>query len=82
MRNFLEIHVKRTLVYYNHAEGGSYYAIHTPKTEAGKRIIPMLDFVRDAFAAEKEYQEMAGIKCMVQIDGVTDFVFCNRFGKR
>lgn len=74
------IEVNHTLVYYNHAENGCYFNIHTPKTKAGIRKIPMLDSVKDAFLQEKKYQESNGIKCAVTIDGYTDFIFINRFG--
>lgn len=40
----------------------------------------MLDFVREAFLMEKEYQKLAGIQCNVSIEGYTDFIFINRFG--
>lgn len=72
--------VNHTLVYYNHAENGCYFGINTPKTKAGKRIIPMLDNVREAFIQEKEFQKEAGISCKADIDGYTDFIFINRFG--
>ena len=36
-----------------------YFKIHTPKTETGKRKIPMHDSVKRAFIAEKLYQEGA-----------------------
>lgn len=74
------IEVNHTLVYYNHADNGSYFSIHTPKTEAGKRVIPMLDEVKEAFLAEKRYQEMNGLACKAVVDGYTDFIFINRFG--
>lgn len=74
------IEVNHTLVYYNHAENGCYFSIHTPKTEAGKRVIPMLDGVKAAFLEEKRYQEMNGLTCKVFVDGYTDFIFINRFG--
>ncbi len=74
------ISVNHTLVYYNHAENGCYFAINTPKTKAGQRIIPMLDSVRDAFLQEKEYQEALEISCGANIDGYTNFIFINRFG--
>lgn len=75
-----EINVNHTLVYYNHAENGCYFAINTPKTEAGKRTIPMLDFVKDAFLQERKNQMADGIRCEVTVDGYTDFIFLNRFG--
>lgn len=74
------IEVNHTLVYYNHAENGCYFNVHTPKTEAGKRRIPMLQSVKEAFLEEKKYQEQFGLKCTVEIDGYTDFIFINRFG--
>ena len=74
------IDVNHTLVYYNHAQDGCYFNVHTPKTEAGKRKIPMLDYVKDAFLEEKRFQKENGIYCKVTIDGFTDFIFVNRFG--
>ena len=40
----------------------------------------MLDFVKEAFLMEREYQQAMGIKCEVTIDGYTDFIFVNREG--
>ena len=78
------INVTHTLVYYDHrsSEGkkGCYFNVHTPKTEAGKRQVPMLGFVKEAFLMEKERQELLGVHCEVIIDGYTDFIFINRFG--
>lgn len=74
------IDVNHTLVYYDHAQGGCYFNIHTPKTEAGKRKIPMLDYVKEAFLMEKRRQELGDIWCKVTIDEYTDFIFVNRFG--
>lgn len=75
------IDVNHTLVYYNHAKNGCYFNIHTPKTEAGRRKIPMLESVRKAFLEERDYQEANHIQCSSVIDGYTDFIFINRFGK-
>lgn len=74
------IEVNHTLVYYNHAENGCHFSIHTPKTNAGRRVIPMLEDVRKAFLEEKQYQEFNGLKCNAAVDGYTDFIFINRFG--
>lgn len=74
------ISVNHTLVYFNHAEGGCYFGVNTPKTKAGERTIPMIESVRDALALEKEYQQECGISCQVRVDGFTDFIFVNRFG--
>ena len=54
---------------------------NTPKSQAGNRIIPMTEKVKEAFLMEKRLQEDAGITCDISIDGYTDFVFLNRFGK-
>lgn len=75
------ISVNHTLVYYDHAKGGCSFNINTPKTKAGCREIPMSEQVRGAFLEEKRYQEKAEITCQVTIDGFTDFIFVNRFGK-
>ena len=74
------IDVNHTLVYYNHAENGCYFNINTPKTKAGVRSVPMLEFVKQAFVEERKYQMANGIRCNVKIDGYTDFIFVNRFG--
>ena len=57
------------------------YAINTPKTEAGKRTIPMLPIVKDALLMERQLQKEFGIECKSVIDGYTGFVFLNRYGE-
>ena len=75
------IGVNHTLVYYNHGDGkGCSFSINTPKTKAGERTIPMLDFVKEAFLMEKKYQEETGLHCKATVDCYTDFIFINRFG--
>ena len=78
------VDVNHTLVYYDHrdteSKQGCYFNVHTPKTKAGIRQVPMLDFVKEAFLMEREYQREAGIQCKVVIDGYTDFIFVNREG--
>ncbi len=74
------ISINHTLVYYNHAEGGCYFGINTPKTRAGERTIPILESVKEALEEERKYQEMVGIKCEARVDGYTNFIFVNRFG--
>lgn len=76
------IKIDHTLVYYNKGKGagGCTFTVNTPKTEAGKRTVPMLPKVKEAFLLEKRRQEELGIKCNVTIDGYSDFVFINRFG--
>lgn len=53
--------------------------ISKPKTEAGIRTVPMLDVVYDAFQMEREEQREFGF-CDTEIDGMTGFIFINRFG--
>lgn len=75
------ITVSRTLVYYDKGgKGKCGYAIHTPKTNAGNRVVPMIEKVRLALLEEQAYQKELGIKCVANIDGYTDFVFINRYG--
>ena len=74
------IDVNHTLVYYKHAINGCYFNVHTPKTKAGTKRIPMLEGVREAFLEEKKQQEASGVRCTSVIDGYTDFIFVNRFG--
>ena len=74
------IDVNHTLVYYTHAENGCYFGVHTPKTKAGERQIPMLQSVREALEQERTYQEYNRMKCNVSVDGFTNFIFINRFG--
>ena len=74
------ISVNHTLVYYNHAVEGCYFNVHTPKTDAGERQIPMLENVKEAFEQERLYQEYNNMKCRVTVDGYTNFIFINRFG--
>lgn len=74
------ISVNHTLIYYNHAQGGCYFGVNTPKTRAGSRTIPILDSTRQAFIEEKKKQMSSGVRCQVRVDGFTDFIFVNRFG--
>ena len=75
------ISVNHTLVYYStRTEQGQIFAINTPKTKAGERIIPMLPKVKQAFLMEKAYQEECGLTSKAVVDGYNDFIFINRFG--
>ncbi len=76
------ISVNHTLVYFSKGKGngGSTFAVNTPKTKAGERIIPMLPKVREAFLLERQFQEELGIECQTVVDGYSDFIFVNRFG--
>lgn len=74
------ITIDHTLVYFNHSDNGCHYNIHTPKTRSGERTIPMLSGVKAAFEQERKFQQEAGLKCDVVIDGYSDFIFTNRYG--
>lgn len=75
------IDINHTLVYYSRGpKNGCDFSVNTPKTKAGERTIPMMDFVKEAFLLEREYQQAAGIQCTASIDCYTDFIFVNRFG--
>lgn len=74
------ISINHTLVYYPVGEEHkSVQHISTPKTDAGTRTIPMLDNVKDAFEMLYEEQQESGWTD-VEIDGMTGFIFSNRFG--
>ena len=75
------IDVNHTLVYYDHADIGCTFSINTPKTKAGCRSVPMTERVRDAFLQEKAFQDEIELHCETTVDGYTDFIFVNRFGK-
>ena len=75
------ISVNHTLVYYDKRNvERCTFAINTPKTAAGERIIPMLPKVKEAFLMEKQYQEECGLESRAVVDGYRDFIFINRFG--
>ena len=61
-------------------KNGCYFDIHSPKTKAGVRQIPMTEEVKNAFLLEKKMQDLAGIQSKVTIDGYHNFIFVNRFG--
>lgn len=54
--------------------------IDTPKSVHSVREIHMLPQVKEALLKEKRMQEIVGLKCNVEIDGFTDFVFLTRNG--
>lgn len=76
------IRVCKTLEYFKLVDEHTHTKeIHTPKTVAGVRFIPMLPEVIAALEEEKALQELIGVKCNETVNGVTDFVFLNRYGK-
>ncbi len=76
------ISINHSITYYPRSKKGfkCEFAVSLPKTESGCRSIPMLDEVREAFVAERKYQEETGNRCIMEVDGMSGFIFCNRFG--
>lgn len=77
-----KINVVHNITYYPRLDSGSRceYEMTDPKTESGTRTIPMLDKVRQAFIDEKQYQTETGNHNIMEMEGLTGFIFCNRFG--
>lgn len=73
------ININHNLVYYPVGEERkSVMHISTPKTEAGIRVIPMMETVYDALQMILEDQEEKGLEDF-EVDGMSGFVFRNRF---
>lgn len=75
------IDINHTLTYYPRREDEYVceFRVSKPKTEAGMRQIPMMDIVYNVLMDEYERQSEEGF-CTRAIDGMTNFVFTNRFG--
>lgn len=73
------ISINHQLVYKNYGEGCRFY-ISEPKTEAGKRVIPMPEAVYQAFVRIKEQNMLSGRRSTAQIDGYQNFVFVTKSG--
>lgn len=75
------ISINHSLTYYQRADDSfkCEFRVSQPKTEAGIRLIPMMQPVYDVLKAEYERQEEEGF-CVENVDGMTNFVFTNRFG--
>ena len=71
------ISINHNLIYRQNDDGVCEMHITTPKTEAGKRTIPMLPEVKHAFITERKRQMEQGIRTCT-IDGYTNFIFLNR----
>lgn len=74
------ISINHAVIYMFMDNHKSEFHVSTPKTEAGVRIIPMMDVVKKAFEDEYEAQKETGFNMQV-IDGMSGFIFCNREGK-
>ena len=75
-----EIRVKRQLNYRDYYDGkGSVFKIAATKTEMGTRVIPMMTMVKDVLQEQYNMRRRDG-GCDAVVDGVSNFVFYNRFG--
>lgn len=79
--NFAEgiISINHNLIYRQPDDGKCEMHITTPKTESGKRIVPMFEAVRKALLQEKKQQMKQGFNSTI-IDGYSGFIFTNRCG--
>lgn len=75
------ISINHSLTYYSRSDDSfkCEFRVSEPKTEAGVRNIPMMQPVYDVLKEEWERQMEEGF-CVENVDGMTNFVFTNRFG--
>ena len=76
------ISINHTITYYPNRDnnGKCEFKAGPPKTKAGNRTVPMLDKVREVLIWEKNNQRTMGYHCLSKVDGMSGFIFCNRFG--
>ena len=67
------ININHSLKYYGNKRKER-FGVKAPKTEAGMRIIPMMDAVYEALKDELEYQQQNGF-CKENIGEMNDFIF-------
>lgn len=75
------IDINHSLTYYPRREDTYVceFRASEPKTNAGYRIIPMMDSVHSVLVQEYDRRMREGF-CEKDVDGITNFVFTNRFG--
>ncbi|MDO4344994.1 MAG: site-specific integrase [Eubacteriales bacterium] len=74
------ISINHSVIYMFMENRKSEFHVSTPKTEAGTRLIPMMDAVYQAFQDEYEMQKETGFNVAV-VDGMSGFIFTNREGQ-
>lgn len=74
------ISINHSVIYMFMENRKSEFHVSTPKTEAGTRLIPMMDAVYQAFQDEYEMQKETGFNVAV-VDGMSGFIFANREGQ-
>ncbi|MCR5129369.1 MAG: site-specific integrase [Lachnospiraceae bacterium] len=77
------ININHSMYYYGGRRGknGKHWVVNKPKTEAGERIIPMVDVVYEALLEEKRRQDEEAVSCISEIEGLSGFIFFNRFNE-
>lgn len=73
------ISINHNLIYRQQDNGKCEMHVTTPKTESGKRIVPMFEAVRKALLQERMRQMQTGFNT-TEIDAYSGFVFKNRYG--
>lgn len=75
------ISINHSLTYYVRSDDSfkCEFRVSEPKTAAGVREIPMMKPVYDVLKEELEHQKEEGF-CEENVDGMTNFIFTNRFG--
>ena len=72
------IYVDHALSYRPNAERKCLFHVHSTKTDAGVREIPMKNDLIEILLKEKELQSKIGY-CKTKVDGYEKFIFYNRF---
>ena len=75
------ININHSLTYYQRSDDSfrCEFRVSLPKTEAGVRLIPMMPQLYEVLKDEYDRQTKE-VFCETNIDGMTNFVFTNRFG--
>lgn len=76
------IDINHSMTYFRRGERAPYtveFRFEPPKTEAGRRKIPMLDEVYEVFEELYEEQKENGFSTLT-VDGATGFIFLNKVG--
>ena len=74
-----EIRIEAQLVYKNYGDGCKFH-LTKPKTDAGIRVIPMNETVKQAFETQRKLNYIQAIPRNFEIDGRKDFIFMSRYG--
>lgn len=76
------ITIDHNITYYPRSDNSykSEFRLSLPKTAAGIRTVPMIDEVYEALLDEKRCQDAGSMFCTAEVEGMSGFIFCNRFG--